>query len=114
MSETQEEEKEIFDIMKKYNFFDNYLMKFNKALLQKMACESENNDLKKQNNYLKDKLKQFLANLTISEETLKTNDNNLFIVKSNLSLNSTSNSINTCTIDGVEEIRKRIVHLCKD
>jgi len=79
--------EQLAELITEYGALDNFWKRYNKALLDKMALDKENNTLLQENTQLRSVLKQYLDGISVNEEILS-QTNPLFIVnnKTNVKL----------------------------
>ena len=63
--------------LNRFTKLKNYLKRFNKVLLDKIAIEKENEQIKEHNQLLKDRINKFHRDTQINQQTVKNRDNTL-------------------------------------
>ena len=88
----------------------NYLKRYNKVLLDKLAIEKENSELLAHNKTLKAKLNKYLEGTNISSEVLNKSDNKL-LECTTLPMNKENKAVpNLAIVDGGLEAKKMYVY----
>jgi len=74
------------EAVEKWKHLDNFWKKYNKALLDKLAIEKEEERLRKENIALQAIMKQYLDGISVNDEVMK-NLNSLFVINGKSNLN---------------------------
>ena len=104
----------------KFNAFENFFKKFNKAFIDKMASEHEHKKLVEENQVLKQKLSRYLEGLTVTTKILNSAGNPLFstcskplnMIKENLRIkNVTENEGKLVLVNQLKNNANRFAHM---
>lgn len=99
-------ELQLYERCFKFENFRNYMKKYNKVLLDKLAAEKEQKLLLQENQILKKQLEAFAEGVTITNRTLAEKENSLFTASTKAFSEAASFTSGSTTIEGVFEIRK--------